>query len=89
MVVEEKTPNLKLQCHINTYLMEDLMKRVIQGEELAKLNIFRIFLHTNCLSDLATGGGKSTPPYVLARKTKPHGISIQMASKNEAPPKSL
>ena len=32
MVMEEKTPNLQLQCLRDTYLMEDFMRRGIQYE---------------------------------------------------------
>ena len=58
-VVEERPPNMKLQCQRYTYLMEDFIKIGIQGEELSELNICGIFLQDTCRLVLATGDGKS------------------------------
>ena len=57
--VGRKTPNLKLQCHRDSYLMEDFTRKGIKGEELSKLNIYWIWLKATCLSELATGDGNS------------------------------
>ena len=42
--------------------MEYFIRRGIQGEELAELNICQIYLQATRLSDLATLEGKSTYP---------------------------
>ena len=83
MVVEEKNPNLQLQCHRDTLLMEDFMKIGTQGEELAKLNRCRIFLRATCLSDPATGDGKSISP------TFWHGKPSLIESQYKCPPQPI
>ena len=50
--------------------MEDLIWKLIEGEELSELNRCRIFLKAKCLSDLATGNRKSIPPIFWYRKTR-------------------
>ena len=62
MVVEGKTLDLNPECLRDTYLMEDFIRRGIQGEELAELNRCQIYLKVICLSDLATVDGRSISP---------------------------
>ena len=62
MVIEEKTSNLKPQCLKDSHIMEYLIRRVNQGEELAELNKFQIYLKATRLSDLVTGDKKSISP---------------------------
>ena len=46
---------MKLQFLKDSHIMEDFIRREIQGEELAKLNILRIYLKSTYLSDLVIG----------------------------------
>ena len=39
LVVEWETPNINIQLYNNSHIMEYFLKSLIQGEELAELNI--------------------------------------------------
>ena len=39
--------------------MEEFLKEGLEGNDMAQLNICRLFLKATCLSDISTGGGKS------------------------------
>ena len=80
MVVEGKTLDLNPECLRDTYLMEDFIRRGIQGEELAELNRCQIYLKVICLSDLATVDGRSISP------TFWHGKPSLMKPQYKCPP---
>ena len=57
------------------YKMQDFIKRGIQGEELAELNRYSIYLKATCLSDLVTGYRKLIyPPFWIGKTSlmNPH-----------------
>ena len=62
MVIEENTPDLKPQCLKDSHIMENVIRRVIQGGKPAELNRFHIWLKATCLSYLASGDGKYISP---------------------------
>ena len=61
--------------------MEDFIRGGIQGEELAELNKFQIFLREMHLSYIVTGDRKSISPMFWLRNTNP------MAAQYHWPPK--
>ena len=60
--------------------MEDFIRGGIQGEELAEINKYQIFLQRNAPVISSYRGQEIHIPHVLAQKYQPHGGPISLAS---------
>ena len=54
ILVKEMTPKILLQRLNNLFLMKDFLEAGHEGENLDKINICRMHLHSTCLSDIVT-----------------------------------